>query len=367
MKMTPNVKSLINKLKITVPIVQAPMAGGATTAKLVAAVSNAGGLGSFGAGYLSPPKIREGIRAIRELTDKPFAVSLFVPSIFDREKNQDSIKKMNDKLNFYRKQLGIPEQSPSPAAQEEDFAEQVKVIIEEKVPVFSFTFGIPSPEIITKLKENNIVIMGTATTVAEAVALEKQQCDIVVAQGSEAGGHRASFLNHSRFSQIGTMALVPLIVDHVKVPVLASGGIADGRGLVAALALGAGGVQIGTRFLTCPESGFPEVYKQIVLKSTEESTAITNKYTGKEVRAITNSYITQMEEEFKDDDMPSYPVPHYMTQDIRQHAAKTNNPSFMSIWAGQAVSLNNTVSASQLIEDITKQADETLDTFQFKK
>lgn len=361
----PKVVSFTKKLNIKIPIIQAPMAGGATTPHLVASVSNSGGLGSFGAGYLSPAKIREGIRAIRRLTNHPFAVNLFVPSLFDVEKNKNEIRKMNEQLKIYRERLGIQEQSI--AAYQENFDEQVCVLLEEKVPVFSFAFGIPSSEILAKFAANNIVIIGMATTVREAIEIEKNGCDILVAQGSEAGGHRATFLNGYRSSLIGTMALVPQIVDKVKIPVVASGGIMDGRGLVAALALGASGVQMGTAFLTCPESGIHELYKRAILESTEERTVITKIFSGKPARGITNQFIEEMEKYEHEDSLPDYPIQNGLTQDIRKAAALQNKTNFMSMWAGQGTRLSHSKPAEKLISDIKEEADQIIEALQFKK
>lgn len=356
---------LQNKLKIRLPVVQAPMAGGATTPKLVAKVSNMGGLGSLGAGYLSPSLIRDNIRLIRDLTDKPFSVNLFIPQLLDFKKNQAKIDKMNMKLNFYRAKLGIETQAAPPSNYEEIFSEQVAVLLEEKVPVFSFTFGLLSQDIIAQFKANNTIIMGTATTVAEAIAIEKQGCDIVVAQGSEAGGHRGTFLGSFRTSQIGTMALVPQVVDNVKIPVLASGGIMDGRSLIAALALGASGVQMGTAFLTCEESGFPPIYKKILLNSTEENTVVTNVFSGKPVRSIMNKFISDLEKNL--DEIPDYPLQNLLTQAIRKQATAQGKIDLMSIWSGQGVRLCKSTSADQLVHDIEKQANETIESLKFFK
>ena len=351
------VKNFINKLNIQLPIIQAPMAG-TTPPPLIAVVSNAGGLGSFGAGYLPAKKIREGIKAIRDLTDKPFAVNLFVPQFPDIKKNEDKIKKMNLQLNSYREQLGLPQ--PSLAKYQEDFMEQISVIIEEKVPIFSFTFGIPSAEVIAQLKHNNILLMGTATTVQEAIEIEKSGCDVIIAQGSEAGGHRGTFLKEFSRSQIGTMALIPQIVDKATLPVAASGGIMDGRGLIAALTLGASGIQMGTAFLTCSESGIHELYKQAILDSTEESTVITKIFSGKPARGISNQFIEELENSFANNNLPDYPIQNSLTQDIRKAAAAQNKISFMSMWSGQGTRLSRKMSAKDLIQEIQKEANDTL-------
>jgi len=213
---------LTRKLNIRYPIFQAPMAGGPTTPDLVAAVSNAGGLGNLGAGYLTPEQLRNTINKIRELTDRPFGVNLFV---FEQpeESEEETIEEMSDYLNFYRNELGI-QQNPSLQKYSESFEEQVQVVLEERVPVFSFTFGIPSTDVFQRMKQRGTFVIGTATTVDEAIQLEASGADAIVAQGSEAGGHRGTFLKNVSISLIGLIALVPQIVDHVSVPVIASGG-----------------------------------------------------------------------------------------------------------------------------------------------
>lgn len=345
-------------LGIEVPIVQAGMAGGITVPELVAAVSNAGGLGSLGAGYMTPDQIRNAIRAIRSLTDQPFAVNLFIPG--ETDVDAETISRMNQMLQPYRTQLGI-ESPPHLDQAAESFEEQLEVVIEEGVPVLSFTFGIPSSDSMQELKTKHIRTIGTATTVKEATLLEQSGVDLIVAQGSEAGGHRGTFAGKFEDSLVGTMALVPQIVDHVRIPVIASGGIMDGRGIVASLALGASGAQMGTAFLTCAESGAHLKYKESLLHSTEESTRITRVFSGKPARGIKNAFMLEMEKNAAD--IPAYPVQNALTRDIRQAAAKQNNPAFMSLWAGQASRLSKPLSASELMDDLVKQTEQILQEF----
>jgi nitronate monooxygenase len=279
---------MLKTLNLTYPIIQAGMAGGATTPNLVASVSNTGALGTLGAGYMSPNQIRTAIHLIREQTTNPFAVNLFIPEPAQELPDQKQINHMNQILNTYRKQLNIPE-SPHVTEFSESFEEQLVAVIEEKVPILSFTFGIPSPSVIQELKRHHIILIGTATTVGEAITLEQQGIDMIVAQGSEAGGHRGSFIKDHTQSMIGTMALVPQIVDRVSLPVIAAGGIMDGRGMAAALALGASGVQMGTAFLTCEESGAHPSYKEALLNSGDDQTAITLAFSGKAARGLNNT------------------------------------------------------------------------------
>ncbi|WP_239614658.1 NAD(P)H-dependent flavin oxidoreductase [Cohnella mopanensis] len=342
---------LTRLLKIRYPIFQAPMAGGPTTPELVAAVSNAGGLGNLGAGYLTPEQLRSTIHMIRQLTDQPFGVNLFVPE--QPIESEEAIDQMTAYLNQYRIELGIATNPLLPKFSE-SFEEQVQVLLEEKISVFSFTFGIPPHDVIQAMKERGTVIIGTATTVEEAKCLEVAGVDAVVAQGSEAGGHRGTFLKNNSDAQIGTIALVPQIVDHVSIPVIASGGIMDGRGLVASLTLGAAAIQMGTAFLACPESGAHATYKQKILSANEDATEITRVYSGKAARGIRTKFINDMHH--YSGTIPAYPIQNAMTRDIRQAAAKSNNPEYLSLWAGQGLRLANDGSAAAIVKQTIDQA-----------
>src|SRR5262245_56214781 len=252
-------------------IVQAPMAGGFTTPDLVAAVSNAGALGSLGGAQLAPDELRAAIAAIRRLTDRPFAVNLFAP-LPTPAVDDEAVAAMHTALDPFREELGVAEPQGPPPLPPAGFAEaQLAVVAEERVPVFSFAFGIAPFE---PAKEAGSVILATATTVTEAVELERRGVDAIVAQAGEAGGHRATFLGSFEDALVGGMALVPRMVDRVSVPVLLAGGIMDGRGIAAALALGAEGVQLGTAFLGCHESGAPAVYRESI--ATDDSTVVSS-------------------------------------------------------------------------------------------
>lgn len=338
-------------LGIRYPILQAPMAGGPSTPELAAAVSNAGGLGSLGAGYLSPEQLRGAIRAIRERTDRPFGVNLFVPE--QAEESEETIARMTQYLDRYRSELGIP---PNPSIQQaaESFEEQVQVLLEERVPVFSFTFGIPPQEVIRSMKQRGIFVIGTATTVDEAVQAEEAGVDAIVAQGGEAGGHRGTFLKEASESMIGTMALVPQVVDQVSIPVIAAGGIMDGRGLAASLALGAAAAQMGTAFLTSPESGAHDAYKRKILSSKEDSTEVTRAYSGKAARGIRTKFMSDMHR--YRGTIPAYPIQNAMTRDIRQAAARANDPEYMSLWAGQGLRLAGDLSAADIVRQTIEEA-----------
>lgn len=351
--MVNNVLSSI--LNIKYPIIQAPMAGGITTSKLVAAVSNSGGLGMIGAGYLTPMQLKEQIREIKQLTAKPFGINLFVPNEFAVTENE--IILAQQKLNQIRDQLNLrPKENmeiPTVTDMFENFTEQIKVVIEEKVPICSFTFGIPSEEVIAELKDANIILMGTATTVREAVETENAGMDLVVAQGSEAGGHRGSFVNRDQQSLIGLMSLIPQVVDTISIPVIAAGGIMDGRGVMASICLGAKGVQMGTAFLTCVESGAHQVYKEAIFNAKEDDTVLTRSFSGKWARGIKNTFISEMDNE---PSFPNYPVQNTLTQDIRKTSALQSNPDFMSLWSGQSPRLAKYQTVKSLMKNIIAEA-----------
>lgn len=347
--------NLTQMLGIKLPIIQAPMAGGITTPALVAAVSNAGGLGSLGAGYMQPNEIRNAIREIRLLTNKPFAVNLFIPDIYKVDilkirKMQKIIQNSCDQLkpkikNKIKSMLDLSSYIPI-------FDEQIKVILEENVSVFSFTFGVLAENYIKKFKDNKVLLIGTATHLAEAKILEKNNIDVIVAQGSEAGGHRGTFIGSVSDGLIGLMAFIPQLIDQIKIPVIASGGIMDARGIIASMALGASGVQMGTAFLSCTESGASPVYKKMLLNADANYTVLTRAFSGKTARGMNNKFIKNMityENEILD-----YPIQNVLTLDMRIASTQQSNPEFMSLYAGQGAHLCKSIKASDLILELNK-------------
>jgi nitronate monooxygenase len=344
------------KLGIEVPIIQAPMAGGHTTPQLIAAVSNSGGLGSLGAGYLSAEQITRTIAAIRELTDRPFAVNLFLPEPYALEESQ--LRAAHHLLAPARRTLGLTEPRPV-TSYAEPFEEQFAAVLEAGVPVFSCTFGTPTPDMMTRLRQAGSVVIGTATSVREAVALEQCGVDLIVGQGSEAGGHRGTFLHRAEDALIGTMALIPQLADACSLPIIAAGGIMDGRGIAAALLLGAEAVQIGTAFLTSLESGTHSAYKQALLKASADQTTLTRAFSGKAARGLQNDFIRTLAPH--ESVLPPYPVQNALTRDIRQAAAQQNNPHYMSLWAGQGVGLSQHAPAAELMRTWIEQVSALLD------
>ena len=325
------------------------------TPELVAAVSEAGGLGSFGGAMIAAEDLRAAIRRIRELTERPFAVNLFAWSA-DPDPAEEARVKMHEHLAFHRAELDLedPELAPPPPllATLED---QLAVIADERVPVFSFTFGIPPLE---GLREAGTAIIGTATTAEEAVALEDAGVDAVVAQGSEAGGHRGAFLGAPERSLVGLIALVPQIVDRVSVPVIAAGAIMDGRGIAAALALGAEAAQLGTAFLVTEESGAPSTYKRLVLESRDDATTITAAYSGRAARAIRTSLIDELEASGLE--IPPHPLQGILTRPLHEAGAERDRGELMFLLSGQAGSLARSSTAGELMRRLVAETEDAL-------
>ncbi len=282
-------RDLRSLLGIEHPIIQAPMAG-ATTPELVAAVSNAGGLGMLPGAYQQPERIAADIAAIRQLTERPFGVNLFAGG--DEPFEGADPTPMLEILGRAHAALGLPE-PVVPEVVPVPFADALEVVLGAGVPVFSFTFGIPNADAMAALKERGIAILGTATTVDEAQKLADASVDAIVAQGAEAGAHRGTFAGSFEAALVGTIALVPQVVDAVDLPVIASGGIMDGRGIVAAEALGASGVQLGTAFLTCREAGIPDAYKAAIRAARDDGTAVTRAFSGRPARGIVNPFMAE--------------------------------------------------------------------------
>lgn len=333
-------------------IIQAPMAGGTTTPELVAAVSNAGALGSIGAAYLSPDEIGEAITEVRRLTSRPFCVNLFVPPPVPIPGTWDAGAVLAF-LAAHFTAVGLP--APElPRSFAPDAEGQWAAVLAERVPVFSFTFGVPDAVVISRFQAGGTRVLGTATTVAEARTLADAGVDGVIAQGSEAGAHRATFAAGFEESLVGTVALVPQIVDAVDVPVIASGGIMDGRGIVAAEALGAAGVQLGTAFLTTHEAGTSGAYRKAVLRAREDRTVVTRAFSGRPARAIVNAFIEQMSEPGAPEPLP-FPVQNALTGPMRRAAAQQDDVDRLALWAGQGVPLARAIGASELVARLVEE------------
>ena len=351
---------LCDVLNIKYPIIQAGMAGGSTTVELIANVCNAGALGSLGAAYMMPDDIRKAIRDIKQHTDRPFAVNLFcVEDIINpNEKNHEH--EVKEALISIGKNLGIKEEQIQ--FQTTDlFNERFQVLIEEEVPIISTAFGILPADKIEATKQRKINVISMVTTVKEAIIAEKAGVDVIVAQGSEAGGHRSTFdiKEHPEGVNIGTFSLIPQVVENVNIPVVAAGGVMNGRGLVAALALGAQGVQMGTKFLGSKESGIHPLYKKALFESTEEQTVITKNFSGRPARGIKNKFI----EEFDRIGIHplAYPFQNTATSNIRKEASKQNQIEYMALWAGQGLRLIHQENhAEMIIKELMDEAEKIL-------
>lgn len=344
---------LCERLGITYPIIQAPMAS-VTTRELVAAVSNAGGLGSLGALLLAPRAIIEQTAAIRALTSKPFNVNLFVldPPRID----QHQIARVLALLAPIHAELGLPPPK-APAEYGQILHDQLEALIEAKPAVASFHLGLLDAPAVAQLRRAGIFVIGTATNVAEAKAWAANGADAICAQGAEAGGHRGTFIGDVHASMIGTMALVPQVVDAVNIPVIAAGGIMDGRGIAAALALGAKAVQLGTAFIACAESSAAPVWRRALREANDTSTALTKAFTGRHARGIANDFMHRMANH--EDDLPPYAVQSALTAELRRAAAKAERAEFLSMWAGQAAGLTRlrgeSLPAAELVSLLVKE------------
>jgi len=347
-----------NKLGIEYPIIQGPL-GGFSSQRLTAAVSNFGGLGSFGALSLTPSAIQEVIAELRSLTDKPFAMNLWVSMEDDGAATSDAqaFEHALSRLTPHLEALGAskPQFSPYKPLRFED---QARVLLDAKVPVFSFIFGIPPKEILEECQRQGILTIGTATTRDVAIALEQAGVDIIVASGFEAGGHRGSFLRSAEDSLTGTFSLVPQVVDAVKIPVVAAGGIADARGIVAALALGAEGVQMGTVFLACEESGATPLHREAILTGRANRTSLTRGFTGRLARGIHNQLLEEMNR--PGTAILPYPLQRTLMRNLAVPAQQAGRSDLLALWAGQSASLAQSSDATTLLQSLVNQVSEKL-------
>ena len=353
--------SITRRLTLAHPIIQAPLAGGGDTPELVAAVCNAGGIGFIGAAYSSPEQILELGRSVRQKTSRPFGINLFAP-LPAPPPSADAQAAVKRVAPFFA-ELGLPAPT-APESPRGQFAEQLTACLDTGASAFSFTFGILPADAVQSIKQRGLFLIGTATTVDEAVALAQAGVDAVVAQGSEAGGHRGTFLGDFNSSLIGTISLVPQIVDAVRLPVIASGGIMDGRGIAAALALGASAVQMGTAFLTCHEAGIAEAYKESILTAGEDETRVTRAFSGRAARGIVNRFMREVDSGQAEGSILPFPLQNVLTRAMRSVASKQNRAEYLSLWAGQGVRLARRQSAAALIARLAAETNAALNQLQ---
>jgi nitronate monooxygenase len=333
-----NENRLTAKLGIEYPIIQGPL-GGLSSQKLTAAVSNFGGLGSFGAHGLSPGAIKDVIAEIRSLTSKPFAMNLWV-SMEDegaRTSDENAFNRSLAPLSAHIAALGAPRPKYEPFSRTR-FEDQARVLLDERVPVFSFIYGIPPREIVEECRAKRIVTIGTATTPEESAALQDAGVDAIVAAGFEAGGHRGSFLRAAEDSLTGTFSLVPQIADAVSLPVIAAGGIADARGVVAAMVLGANAVQMGTAFLACEESGAGPLHRQALRGNKAVYTGLTKGFTGRLARGIHNRLLEELNQ--AGTPILPYPMQRRLVRSLAIPAEAAGRSDLLPLWAGQSAGLS---------------------------
>jgi nitronate monooxygenase len=351
-----NRNRLTSKLGIDYPIIQGPL-GGLSSQRLTAAVSNFGGLGSLGAHGLSPAAIKDVIAEIRSLTSKPFAMNLWVST-------EDEGAGTSDESAFDRSLASLENHlaalgAPRPKYKQHSltrFEDQARVLLDAKVPVFSFVFGIPPKEVLDECRTNHIVTIGTATTPDEATALQEAGVDAIAASGFEAGGHRGSFLSAAGDSLMGTLSLVPQVVDFVDVPVIAAGGIGEARGVIAALALGADAVQMGTAFLACEESGASRLHREVLRGREAGHTALTKGFTGRLARGIHNRLMEELDR--KETEILPYPLQRSLVRNLSIAAEAAGRADLLPLWAGQSANLSACTDASAFLHSLVEEVSE---------
>jgi len=351
-----NENRLTAKLGIDYPVIQGPL-GGLSSQTLTVAVSNFGGLGSFGAHGLAPEAIKEVIAEIRSLTSKPFAMNLWV-SMEDegaQTSDENAFSRSLAPLAAHIAALGASRPTFKPYSPAR-FEDQARVLIDAKVPVFSFIFGIPPREVLEECRAKNIVTIGTATTPEESAALQEAAVDAIVASGFEAGGHRGSFLRSPEDSLTGTLSLVPQITDKVKVPVIAAGGIADARGVIAALALGAEGVQMGTVFLACEESGANLLHRQTLREKKAGHTALTKGFTGRLARGIHNRLLQELNQDATA--ILPYPLQRSLVRNLAIPAEAAGRSDLLPLWAGQSANLSTCTDVLAFLTSLVEETSE---------
>jgi nitronate monooxygenase len=338
---------IIDLLGIELPIIQGPMAG-ATNSSMVIAACNAGGLGSMPAAMLSIDQLREELKTIRQHTRHPINVNFFChqPPAPDEQRAQD----WKNLLQPYYQELGADFDAPTPVSNRAPFDDAACQVIEEFRPeVVSFHFGLPEKSLLDRVKATGAKVLSSATTVEEAVWLEQHGCDAIIAMGFEAGGHRGMFLSDDLSSQVGTFALVPQVVDAVKVPVIAAGGIADARGVAAAFMLGASAVQVGTAYLFTPEAKVSPSHHKALRTAKESETAVTNLFTGRPARGILNRVMRELGP--MSTKAPAFPLAGGALMPLRAKG----EADFSNLWAGQAFTLGVELTTEALTRKLAEE------------
>jgi nitronate monooxygenase len=337
-------RRIIDLFRCEFPIVLAPMAG-VMDAELVIAVAQGGALGSLPCAMLSAEKAREQVSIIRQRVTAPVNMNFFCHTPFEADAAREAGWKA--RLSTYYKEFGIDPAAPINAANRAPFDAVMCEVVEELKPeIVSFHFGLPDQALLRRVKAAGAIVMSSATIVKEAIWLEENGADVIIAQGAEAGGHRGMFLTDNIAEQPGTFALVPQVVDAVKVPVIAAGGIADGRGIAAAFALGASGVQIGSAYLRCPESKVSAPARVALAQAKDDTTVITNVMTGRPARGVANRVMREVGP--ISPDAPAFPHAATALAPLKAAAEKLGKLDFTNLWAGQAVRMGREMPAAEL-------------------
>lgn len=345
-------RRLLDLLHIELPIVQAPMAG-ASGSEMAVATSEAGGLGSLPCAMLDADKIRAELGFIRQHTTKPINVNFFCHTPAQPDARQ--VAAWRARLAAYYSELGLDASALPPTVVRAPFDETMCEVVEEQKPeLVSFHFGLPEPSLLRRVKASRCLVMSSATTVEEARWLEAHGCDAIIAQGYEAGGHRGMFLADELSTQVGTLALVPQVVDAVTVPVIAAGGIADGRGIAAAFALGASGVQIGTAYLFTPESLISPLHRAALRAARDDQTALTNVFSGRPARGLMNRIMREVGP--MSDVTPAFPTAGNALAPLKAKAEAAGVSDFSSLWSGQSASLGREMGARDLTRQLAEEA-----------
>ena len=337
---------------IELPIIQAPM-GGAALSDMVVAASQAGGLGSLACALLSEEQARKELETIRRTTARPINANFFCHHPPRDDRDRQTI--WRHRMDAYFVQLQVEGDTPIPNSARATFDERLcDLVVEFHPEVVSFHFGLPPKDLLLRIRSTGAKILSSATSVDEARWLEDQGCDAIIAQGIEAGGHRGMFLSEDISTQVGTMALVPQVVDAVSVPVIAAGGIADARGLLAAFALGAAAVQIGTAYLHCPEARISQLHRLALKKAKDNETAITNVFTGRPARAIVNRLVREAGP--MSEIAPEFPLAAATLAPLRAKSEKAGSDDFTPLWSGQAGRLGRNLPAAELTKHLAAEA-----------
>ena len=349
-------RSLLDLIGIELPVIQAPMAG-ANGSAMAIAVSEAGGLGSLPCGMFDTAKARAEIVAIRKGTTKPININFFCHTPPKPDPDRDAAWK--ERLAGYYTEFGLDTSASAPAVNRAPFDAAMCEIVEEHKPeVVSFHFGLPEQALLSRVKASGCLVLSSATTVEEARWLEDHGCDAIIAQGYEAGAHRGMFLTDDIETQPGTFALVPQVVDAVKVPVIAAGGIADGRGIAAAFVLGAAGAQIGTAYLFTPESLITDLYRAALRAARDDQTALTNVFSGRPARGLMNRVMREVGP--MSDRAPAYPTAGRALAPLKAKAEAAGSSDFSLLWAGQAASLGREIGSGDLTRQLAADAEQQL-------